>query len=269
MEPGVDGRRPGEPDRDVLIVGSGQNDGGVSVGVDAAGLFLEDLLGNLRGVAPIYHYLDAVRRPSIFVPLVGRVFIRGHTGHALHVVQDSGPDTFQHHGGPVENLVSVGLPELRIGLLVPAGDVGTQIHHAQEAGVCLHDVRDDALREQDVAGVHSSERDDSRDGIRSQVFRQDQHIGRGDVLGLNPQQFILLVHGDREILISDCRRQPFQDRRSAWVRRSIRIHRPIDGDGVDIPGAQGGYFDGRLVEGASGNLPGIGDGELRCGVHSR
>ena len=200
---------------------------------------------------------------------MGGVLIRSHASHTLHIVQDSGPDALQHHGGPVENLVGVGLSELRIGLLIPAGDVGTQIHHAQEAGVCLHNVRDDALREQDIASVHGSERDDGRDGICGQVLRQYQHIGRGDVLGLDPQQFILFISGDCEVFVLDGRRQPFQDRRSSRSRRGIRIHRPIDGDGVDIPGAQGGYVDVGLIEGAPGNLPGIGDGELRGGVHGR
>lgn len=114
-------------------------------------LCVQDLLGNFRCVAALDHNFDAVRPPAGRIDFICAVFIGSYAHHTLHILQDGALDAFQHGRRAVVDFVRVGLSELHIALCELTGNIASHVDHGLHARNSFCDLRDYAVRNEDVA----------------------------------------------------------------------------------------------------------------------
>ncbi len=143
---------------------------------------------------PVYDYLDTVRGSAHAVCGVGVILIGSDRLHTLHVLQNGALDAFKHRRGAVVNLISVGLPELDVGLCQASGDVRTYVGYRLQTSYRFHNLCDDAVRDEGIAVVHRSKLDDAGYRFGGQILGQHHRVGACFVGCLNSEPSVCVVH---------------------------------------------------------------------------
>ena len=138
--------------------------------IDAACLCVQDLLGNFCCIAALDHNFDAVRPPAGRIDFICAVFIGSYAHHTLHILQDGALDAFQHGRRAVVDFIGIGPSELHIAFSQPPRNIGANIGHRGQSRHGLYDLRNYAIRNKDVSGIHGLKCDDASNGGRGQIF---------------------------------------------------------------------------------------------------